>query len=82
MLEEAVRDAAVTAFGPPPKRVPKQPYVDTAAVALIEQGRHELSRAHFAGRMIKWSPVKATFSAWAFRKRILKRRSTFEFVQP
>ena len=82
LLEERVRGAAVIAFGPPPARVPKQPYVDADAMQLIGEQRVALSRAHFAGRLIKWSAAKATFSAWAFRKKVLKRRSTLEFIQP
>jgi len=77
-----VKEAAIMAFGPPPKRTPKQSYVDAHAITLIEARRRALSSAHYAGKLIKWSPVKATFIAWARKKAGLKRTCVLEFIQP
>lgn len=51
-------------------------------MALIALRRKALSVLHYAGKLIKWATDKATFSAWARRRSDLRRRSTFEFVQP
>ena len=74
LLDEGVRGVAVMAFGPPPARVPKQTYVDADAMQLIGEQRAALSRAHFAGRLIKWSAANDTFSAWALRKKGTKEK--------
>lgn len=82
LLQEAVRDAAVEAFGPPPLRTAKQSDVDAYGMELIAIRRHELSRAHYAGRLMKRPAAKATSTAWARRNHVLKRRPTMEFIQP
>ena len=82
LLKEAVRHVAVEAFGPPLQRTTKQSYVDSHGMQLIARRRRELSRAHYAGILMKRAAAKATFIAWARRRSVLKRRSTLEFVQP
>lgn len=82
LLDQAVNWAACIAFGPPLQRTPKQSYMSDEAMNCVTLRRKALVTANYAGRMIGTAPAKATFKAWANRKRPWKYHCVFGLARP
>ena len=82
LVDIAIENAAIEAFGEPTAKRPRQSYVTPETMKVIGERRDALSGAHFAGKILKQNMLKVTFKTWAANKRPWRFHSVFGYNRP
>ena len=81
MLDQAINQAAVAAFGEPEKAMPRQSYVNANTLQLIKARKKAMRQAAYAGRLIRLATAKEVFARWSGSSKRKSRHCVFGFVR-